>query len=375
MFPPIRYLEWMWEQEAEHDLGSSGLGGREDGVIPERLQGLPDPPAGTDLEAQIAAQYDETVSPENVLVTAGTTHANVLAFATAFERTAPGAPGLGQVSGGPPTVVVEEPGYEPLASTPAGLGADIRRVERPESGGYALEPDAVRSVADDTTAMVVVSNRHNPSGQLADRETLANLAGAAQAHGSLLLVDEVYAPYLPEPRQGPGTAFGGPTAAGLEGAVVTNSLTKFFGFGGLRIGWLVAEASFVEAARSVSAHLPDVAGPSRALARRAFNNLDRIVEGSRERVAANASRLDAFVETRPDLHGPVAEGSTFGFPGHESADGDAVTAAASEAGILVVPGRFFGDRSRFRLSLSDSPAAMDAALDRFGAVLDELSDS
>jgi aspartate/methionine/tyrosine aminotransferase len=261
-----------------------------------------------------------------------------------------------------------------LASTPAGLGADIRRVERPSGGGFALEPDAIRSVVDDTTAMVVVSNRHNPSGHLADRATLERLGAAAGAHGARLLVDEVYAPYLPEPRKGPGTAFGGPTAAGLEGTVVTNSLTKFFGFGGLRIGWLLADEAFVEAARSVSAHLPDVAGPSRALARRAFNNLDRIVARSRKRVAANSSRLAAFVEERPDLHGPLADGSTFGFPGHESADGDAVTAAAGEAGILVVPGRFFGDPSRFRLSLSDSPAAMDAALDGFGGVLDGLAD-
>jgi aspartate/methionine/tyrosine aminotransferase len=51
-----------------------------------------------------------------------------------------------------------------------------------------------------------------------------------------LLVDEVYAPFESDGRAGPGTAFGGVTAAGIRDVVVTNSLIKFFGFGTVRLG-------------------------------------------------------------------------------------------------------------------------------------------
>ena len=46
-------------------------------------------------------------------------------------------------------------------------------------------------------------------------------------------------------RRGDGP-FGGVTAADLPNAVVTNSLTKFFGLGGLRYGWVVGDPSFVD---------------------------------------------------------------------------------------------------------------------------------
>lgn len=372
MFPPIRYLEWMWEREADVDLGSSGLGGREPGIIPDRLHRLPDPPEETELDSQIAAQYGDAVSPENVLVTAGTTHANVIAFATALGRESPDEAGTGSEFGESAQMVVERPAYEPLVATPAGLGAEIRRVERDPDRGYSLDPAALGDAIGEQTVTAVLSNRHNPSGHLASREALRAFAGQTRAGGARLLVDEVYAPYLPTAADGSDTAFGGPTAAGLDGAVVTTSLTKFFGFGGLRIGWLIADTEFVDAARSVSAHLPDVAGPSRALAKRAFHNLDRLVKRSRERVSENASLLQEFSRGRSDLRGSIPEGSTYGFLGYEMADGDRVVEAAEEAGILVVPGRFFGDPDRFRLSVSGAPDEMQAALEQFGDVLDDL---
>lgn len=372
MFPPIRYLEWMWEREADVDLGSSGLGGREPGVVPDRLQGLPDPPEETELDSQIAAQYGDAVSPENVLVTAGTTHANVIAFATALGRETPERSEAKGDSVDVPEMVVEDPAYEPLVATPRGFGAEIRRVGRDPDRGYSLDSAALGDAVKEKTVMAVLSNRHNPSGHLATRDELRAFAKQTRAGGARLLVDEVYAPYLPTAAEGAGAAFGGPTAAGLDGAVVTTSLTKFFGFGGLRIGWLIADTDFVDAARSVSAHLPDVAGPSRALAKRAFHNLDRLVQRSRDRVSENASLLQEFTRGRSDLRGSIPEGSTYGFLGHETADGERVVEAAEEAGILVVPGRFFDDPDRFRLSVSGDPDEMRTALDQFGGVLDGL---
>jgi len=47
----------------------------------------------------------------------------------------------------------------------------------------------------------------------------------------------------------------------------------------------------------------------------------------------------------------------------DATDGDAVAAAALDEGVRVAPGRFFGDPSRFRLSLSRDPSQTAEGLD------------
>jgi aspartate/methionine/tyrosine aminotransferase len=360
MFEPIPYLEWIHgrPEAAEHDLGSSDLRShRTDGsVVPSPLQSLPDPDDPPSLSAAIADEYG--VDESNVLVTAGATHANFLAAATA----------LSLVDGD--EVVVEDPGYGPLIHTPAGVGAEITRFERPARSGYPLLPAEVAGATSPETALVTVTNRHNPTGRLTPREELASVAEAVEDVGTRLLVDEVYGPYTAE--DDADGAFGGVTAVGLPNTVVTGSFTKFHGLGGLKIGWLVADEPFVGRAREVSMHVPAVAEPSRALARRFFANRDELVADSRSHLRRNHGLLSSFVEGRDDLDGGIAAGCTFGFVEHERADGDELAAAGWDAGVLVVPGRFFDMPSGIRLSAGRSTAEVDAGLDRLGEVLDGL---
>ncbi|WP_327052024.1 pyridoxal phosphate-dependent aminotransferase [Halomicrococcus gelatinilyticus] len=367
MFPDIEYLDWIEGRPAAatHDLGASDLRREwpEDDPVPPALDGVESPAA--DLETQLADVYG--VATENVLVTAGATHANFLAVAAALDRAANGDGASEEAVGAGGRVLVEKPGYEPLVATPAGLGATVDRFRRPAEDGFALDPGRIAAAVMDGTACVTVTNRHNPSGRREDRETLAEASRVAADAGATLLVDEVYAPYATDPVDG---AFGGPTAADLPNTVVTNSLTKFFGFGPLRVGWLVADAAFVERARTVASHVPAVASPSVALARRALHVSDELAVDSRARVATNHDLLASFVAEH-DLVGEVSSGCTFGFFAHESADGDAVAQAAWEAGVLVVPGRFFADSDRFRLSLGHDPASAREGLAAFGDVLDD----
>lgn len=60
------------------------------------------------------------------------------------------------------------------------------------------------------------------------------------------------------------------------------------------------------------------------------------------------------------------------FVSHRSALGDEVTEAALDAGVLVVPGRFFDRPEGVRLTLGRPADEMRAALDAFGDVLDSL---
>jgi len=363
MLPRIQYLEWISERvdDVTHNLGSSDMGSPYEPVVPAGLRDLPDPPADRTLEELIADQYGPEITTDHLLVTTGATQANFITAATVLDES-------------DPTVTVEKPGYEPLVASPDGLGAEVQRFPRHEADGYRLDPNVVGDALDPSVDLVTVTNRYNPSGRLTDRETLAGVSGVVADHDARLLVDEVYAPFVSEPHEGDGTAFGGVTAAGLDRTVISQSLDKFHGYGEFRIGWLIADPAFVDRAESVRFHIPSVASPSRALAKRALHNVETLNERSRERLATNHEMLRSFVAGRDDLDGEVRPDSTIAFLKHRSADGDAVVERALEADILVIPGRFFGDSDGFRVSVAREPQQVDAALDAFGTVLDDLAD-
>lgn len=360
MLPRVEYVQWITgrPERADHDLATSDLGAEQSApsqVVPSALEGLDDPRAEVTLDGQLASAYG--VDEEHVVVTAGATHAYALAVTAVLSGDAGDR------------VLVELPGYGPLHRTPEALGATIDRFRRPREEGYRLSADRVDAATVGDTALVVATNRHNPSGRQADRETLAEAAETAREAGARLLVDEVYGAYTPKPGDG---AFGGPTGAGLDGAVVTGSLTKFHGLGGLRIGWVIADRPFVERVNEAFAYLPVLAEPSVALGRRALANHDVIATRTREQLRANHQLLAEFVAGRGDVSGPAFDGAPFGFLAHESADGDAVVEAAWKRGLLVVPGRFFDDDERFRVSLGGDPEEMAAALDVLGETLDAV---
>ncbi|AKU07750.1 MULTISPECIES: pyridoxal phosphate-dependent aminotransferase [Haloferax] len=370
-FPEIPYLEWIVDRadEAAHDLATSDLGSsrRGDDLVPPVLSGRSDPEDAT-LAGQLAARYG--VSESSVLVTAGATNANFLAACALLDLATDDDEDRDE-DASRPQVLVEKPGYQPLVATSEALGARVDRFVRPPEYDYELEPHRLDGASTDAFAYAIVTNRHNPSGKLTPRAELAEVASAAADAGGYLLVDEVYAPFVDPAADGP---FGGITASGLENTVVTGSLTKFYGLGGLRVGWIIGPEEVVSRARSASMYLPAVAEPSTKLARRALHHGDEIEAAAREHLSANHDLLATFVAERDELDGRIHAGGTFAFLDHASVDGDAVADAAWDRGVLVVPGRFFDAPESFRISLGGDPEAMEAGLAAFGDALDDLAE-
>jgi aspartate/methionine/tyrosine aminotransferase len=369
VFSDIAYLSWIdgRPDAVAHDLASSDLRPAEPthGPVPRPLADLTDPPGEPALDALLADSYG--VDPENVLVTAGASNANALAFAVAAN---PSEHALGDRSDGDqttPRILVEKPGYEPMLATPRGFGAHVDRFRRPEG---ILDPARVDAAVTDATTLVAITDRHNPTGRRTQRDALEQTAENVHDTDARLLVDEVYAPFTTTPTDGP---FGAPSLAGTDGVVVTGSLTKFLGLGGLRIGWLVADEPFVQAAERVQRHFPSVAEPSVALARRALHHRDILAARSRDRITRNTDLLADFAADHTDLAGHIHDGATFCLLTHDDVDGDTLTDHALREDVLVVPGRFFDRPDAVRLSLGRPTQQATAALDALDTVLDDLS--
>jgi len=104
--------------------------------------------------------------------------ANLLAMAAILE---PGDEAL-----------VEHPTYELLLAVLGYLQAGIRRFHRTPESGFALDPAAVERAITPRTKLIVITNLHNPSSALADRETLRAVGELAREFGARVLLDEVY---------------------------------------------------------------------------------------------------------------------------------------------------------------------------------------
>ena len=294
------------------------------------------------------------VAPENVVMADGTSMANMLAIAALIE---PGD-----------EVLVETPGYEPMIATAAFLGGRIRRFER-AGPDFALDPQAVADAMTPATRLVIVTNLHNPSGALADAQTLTRVAEITAEAGAHLLVDEVYRFAATTPQ---------PTAASLaENIVATASLTKCYGLSGLRCGWILAAPDFAERMWRLN-ELYGVAQAHAAerLSLIAFDNIEAIVAGNAERLVANRVLVRAFFDTRDDIEaGPIKHGITcFLRLLHGDVDRlDSLLRGRHDGAI--VPGRFFGCPDHFRVGYGMTTEQLEAGLERLGAALDELGNA
>jgi len=117
----------------------------------------------------------------------------------------------------------------------------------PTYGEYAraftlagLKVRQVSTIADLTSddRLVVVVNPNNPDGRMLPVDRLHDLHDRQRQLGGILLVDEAFGDVEPE-------ASVAPYAASMPGLIIFRSFGKFFGMAGLRLGFVIAEASIM----------------------------------------------------------------------------------------------------------------------------------
>lgn len=348
------YMRWAKLHEpATHDLTGSNLHPVPLEEFPEGAEALalhgPNDEGYAPLVEAIADRYD--VAAERVCPAPGASGANFLAMAALVR---PGE-----------TVLVERPGYDPLLGAARLLAARVRRFERRFEEGFQPDPDEVAAALDATTRLVVLSNLHNPSGVRLEPDRLRAIGRAAAGSGARVLVDEVYLETDLERRT--------PPAATLDDVFVsTNSLTKAFGFAGLRCGWALAAPEVAEGMRRARDAVDAVGSfPSDALSAAAFAHMDRWEARARGILEPALARLTEILDGSAAVEWVRSSGGPGGFPRLRGVDdaGPFVRRALEEHGLGLVPGRFFEADAHFRVAIAGEPARTAAALDRLEEAL------
>jgi hypothetical protein len=301
------------------------------------------------LRAAVARRYTARglpTSPDQVLVTAGAQHAITLALA---ELVAPGD-----------RVLVEHPTYPNALAAITGRGA--RPVPVPMVDGWDL--DLLTATVRDAAPRLayLIPDLQNPTGAVlpaADRERLVALA---RRTGTPLLVDETLAElWLDDPLPPPVPA--------APPVLAVGSASKVF-WGGLRVGWIRAEAALVRrlAARRAAV---DLGGPplEQLVCARLLDDLDALAADRRTQLRAARERLltgvgELFPAWRPTR--PAGGLSTWIDLGEPASS--RLTVAARRHDVLLAAGPRFGVDGAFerflRLPWTLAPDRADEALRR-----------
>lgn len=267
-------------------------------------------------------------------------------------------------------VVIERPGYDPLAGVCRLLGATVRWIPRDPSRAFALDLDAVADSLTPRTRLIIVTTPHNPSGVCLDHDTLRALGTMADRVGAHVLVDEVYldAVRLADPDRGLMSAWH------LDGPfIVTTSLTKSYGLNGLRCGWAVAPSPSLAYRMWRVRDLVEAVGsqPSDRLSAFALTQMPHLEARTRAIVSANLALARAFVASQPRLHLAEPPRATVMFPRlDDGADTRPfVDHVAQQHGVAVAAGAWFDAPGHVRVSLAGATALLETGLERLADAL------
>ncbi|MBU0497411.1 MAG: pyridoxal phosphate-dependent aminotransferase, partial [Candidatus Thermoplasmatota archaeon] len=175
----------------------------------------------SELREVLCSQY--SFSDENVVTSTGGSEANFLVF-------------LASLRAGD-EVIVETPIYEPLYRIPELLGARTISWERRFDNRYQLELKSLEELITKKTRLVVLTNLHNPSGVCVRKSVFQRLGRLAEQYNFYVLVDEIFLEGM-IPIQS--------SVFGIPRMIITSSMTKIYGVGGLRTGWIIAPQEVAE---------------------------------------------------------------------------------------------------------------------------------
>jgi aspartate/methionine/tyrosine aminotransferase len=262
-------------------------------------------------------------------------------------------------------VVADVPSYEPFRSLPRFFGADLRVLERRPEDGWRIDPAAVRAqlARGAGPGHVFIANPHNPTGILQTRDEVAAIARETQRAGGLLISCDIYMEYVPENRR--AWAF-----ECAPNTVTIGSLTKAYGLGSLRIGWIVLGAE-VERER---AHVVDMAylayvDPPTATLRAgalAMARLDELREPLTQVEHRSRPIWARWLASTRGVEAVVPEHGIIAFP-RIAGVADTFALAehlAREHDVDAVPGEFFGLPGHLRVGCGLPPERLTEALAR-----------
>jgi len=254
------------------------------------------------------------VEPENVIATNGGSEAIFLVYS------ALGAGGR---------AVVPLPNYPPMFTVPRSLGMTVQ--------------GSVAKKSWNRGSIIGLTDPNNPTGRSLDEGEVETLTDSTKS-GVTIYINETYAEFtfLRSPRTNFGQA---------SNIVTSSTMTKFFGLGRLRVGWILADKrkarNLLYAKWAVSGHDSSY---SLWIATQVLRQRSKFVERAHQVLSRNGRLVGRFLEETEGVSAElgVAPFCLISYKG-KSESVSLAREILTRTGVLVSPGDFFGAPGALRL--------------------------
>ncbi len=275
-----------------------------------------------ELRARIAQLYMDwygvTVSPERVVITAGSSAAFQLAFISLFDAG--------------DRVAIGDPGYPSYRNILKALDIDVASIATGLEARF--QPTVKELQAEDNLAGLLVASPSNPTGTMLDRDALEALISHCEAQDIAFISDEIYH----------GIEYGKKAVTALEisdDVYVINSFSKYFSMTGWRIGWMIVPEGHVRRLERLMQNL-FICAPhaSQIAALAALDSVGELEDNLAMYERNRALLLEELPKAGFDKIAPP-DGAFYIYADVSDLTDDSVTLAKQillEAGVAVTPG-------------------------------------
>ncbi len=366
---PFEMERWQstWENSVEYNLSESGVQ-----PIPLR-ELLRDAPAierfldhplaysqgnGTpELRSLIAETY-RGATPDHILVTNGSSEANLLAL---WHLVEPGD-----------EVVVMLPNYMETWGLVQMFGGKVKPLRLREDLRWQFEPEELAEFVTRKTKAIALCNPDNPTGAVMGGAQRKAVLDAAQDANAWLLADEVY---IGAEREGPRTES---LWGGYGKTLITNGLSKAYGLPGLRIGWLAGPPETILTLwgyRDYTTLTPTYLSDRLAQIAVATKRREELFARTRSILQRNYGVLSAWIAEQGALFShvpPTAGAICFLRYALRINSSELARRLLKEKSTLIVPGDHFGMDGFIRIGMGNAHGYLTKGLARIDALLRDL---
>lgn len=222
------------------------------------------------LRARIAGmymvRYGVQISPERVVVTAGSSAGFLLSFISLFDVGA--------------RVAIGDPAYPSYRNILKSQGLKTVRIETNAASNFQPMPEQL----DKSLAGLLVASPSNPTGTMLGKAELAALVAACKQNGTAFISDEIYH----------GIEYNTRAVSALEvsdDVYIINSFSKYYSMTGWRVGWMVVPEDHVRRIERLSQNLFICAPHAAQVAALAAMECDDELQGHLKTYARNREVL------------------------------------------------------------------------------------
>ncbi|ROL62339.1 aminotransferase class I/II-fold pyridoxal phosphate-dependent enzyme [Bacteroidetes/Chlorobi group bacterium ChocPot_Mid] len=272
------------------------------------------------------------------------------------------------------------PGYPLYTAVQSKLELTPNPYYLDESNGWQPDIEDIKSKINDKTRAIVIINPNNPTGSVAEKETLLKIIELALEHNLLIISDEIYDKLLFDGKKHISIA-----SLNKEVPCVTFSgLSKNFVVPGFRLGWGVASGNparmkaYLEAVNRILRARVCANHPEQYAVSPALDGDQSHIKMMVETLQRRRDITNEMLNNIPGIKLVKPTGAFYAFPSiNVKDDNKFVSELIKKTGVIVVPGTGFGQKpgtSHFRVVILPQEEVLRKAYERIADFLDGYKD-